>query len=137
MSADINVFIDYLKLPSKEKWEAAIAEHGFDLKFCDGFDPKSHSGFLPCLLTNREAGFEYDCDELEDTMFDTESNPEIKGRDRCIGFCSSYEQDDLSSAMIAASTLSKLSDGVFWMVDDFITNEDPLEIAKDIMENGL
>jgi hypothetical protein len=137
MSADLKVFIEKSKLPTREEWTKAIAEHGFDLEFHEEFNSNEMQGFLPCKLQGQDVGFEYYNDVLEDTMFNPDSTPEIDGKDICISFSSSYEQGDLSSAMIAAGALVKLANGVYWVMEGFELNEDPIKMAQHVLENGL
>lgn len=137
MSADLSIFIKSNELPSKEEWERAIESFGFSLKFSDEFNPVDLQGFLPCKFEGEDSGFEYFCDQIEDTVFDVDSSPEIAGKDLCIGFSSSFEQKDLSSAVIAAATLAKITGGVVWIMEGFDTESDPIEMAKQIVEHGL
>ncbi len=137
MSVDINVFIEKSQLPTKSDWEALIEKYGFDLKMHQKFDPGSDSGFQSCKFNGVDVGFEYYCDGIEDTTFAQDEHPELKGKDLCIGFCSSYEHGDLSSAMIMAGTLAKHTNGTFWLMDAFQMSEDPICMAKHIVENGL
>ena len=137
MSCDLNVFIEKSKLPTKDMWLKEINDCGFNLEFNCDFDPDTLQGFLPCKLEGKDVGFEYYNDILEDTMFSQEDTPEIEGKDICIGFSSSFEKGNVSSAMILASTLVKLANGVFWMVDSFQLEEDPIEMARHIVEHGF
>ena len=137
MSADLNVFIKADQLPTREEWMEAIGKHGFQFKFDDEFNPEDHQGFLPCTFEGKEAGFEYYCDKIEETGFEDDPAPELEGKELCVGFCSSFDREDLSCAMIAAGSLAKLTGGSFWLMDDFESNEDPIEMAKHIVENGL
>jgi hypothetical protein len=136
MSAEIRVFIKKNNMLSVEQWNDSITEFGFDLKFDCKLDIFEDSGFIPMLYKGESCGFEYGFDELEDTMFSVDDNPEIIGKDSMVSFSSSYELDDLSSAMIASAVLVKKCNGIYWIMDSFELGTDPIEMARDLEENG-
>ena len=137
MSAEIRVFIKKGNMLTIEQWVGAISEFGFDLKFDCEVDIFEDSGFIPMIYKGESCGFEYGFDELEDTMFSVDANPEIIGKDIMVSFSSSYELDDLSSAMIASAVLVKKCHGIYWIMDSFDLENDPIEMARDLEENGL
>jgi len=137
MSADLKVFIEKSRLPTREDWMEVIAEHGFNLEFSSEFKSSDFQGFLPCKFQGEDVGFEYYYDAIEDTVFNPQESPEINGKNICISFSSSYEQGDLSSAMIAAGILVTITNGVYWVMDSFQLHEDPIQMAKHVVKHGL
>jgi len=137
MSADIKVFINKNDMISAEKWSQLIVENEFELTFFPDFNVNELQGWLPCKYRGEDAGFEYYFDGLEDTMFSVENNPKLLGKDTCISFSSPYEQVNLASAMIASAILVKYCHGVYWIMDDFESGEDPIEMARHLEKHGF
>ena len=52
-----NVFLDRERLPQAPDWARVIRESGFEVQLNTEFEPRSHSGYLPC--PDERTGFEY------------------------------------------------------------------------------
>ena len=136
MSADIMVFIDKKLMLNSKEWQSLISTYDFDFLFPSKFDVYGMSGWLPCKYRGEDSGFEYYFECLEDTMFSVDSNPELMGKDTCVSFSSPFKQENLASAMIASSVLVKHCEGVYWMMDDFVSGEDSIQMAREMQETG-
>ncbi|MFK8012670.1 MAG: hypothetical protein AB8B80_11550 [Marinicellaceae bacterium] len=137
MSAEIRVFIKRIDMLNIEQWISAFSEYGFDLKFDCELDVFKDNGFIPMVYKGESCGFEYGFDNLEDTMFSIDENQEIAGKDICVSFSSEYDQSNLASAMIASAVLVKKCSGIYWIMDSFELDNDPINMARNLEENGF
>ena len=105
MSCNQYAFLDKSAVPTREAWQAAVNETGFDLTIDPELKPLEHEGFLPCTYLGKEWGVEtyYDGDqELLDEYSDVAG-----GKDYCISFRWSSSFEDSACAMILCLALAK------------------------------
>jgi hypothetical protein len=101
-------FIDKSRVPSREEWQNAINQAGFDFELDPELKPFEDSGFLPCKLFGLEAGFEIYYEEASRVI---EAPDELKAlagdRDYSISFRWGGSMIECASAMIASYALAK------------------------------
>jgi hypothetical protein len=134
MSLTSTVYLHHSKLPDPKAWAAAIRSAGFALEMDSDFDVKTFSGFLPCTHEGEKAGFEYYYGEIDPADLSDETRANLGGRDVYVSFVSHSEIRELISAVIAASVLCDLADGVFHddeSGEDF-SAQTALERARDL-----
>ena len=112
MSVQLCVFLREFDLPSREEWQQSILKAGHDL-ILDSFSPREHTGFLPMQLSGEECGFEYSFDPVDNDEAE-EILTVIGGRTHVVTFRWHSNLLDLRAAEIAASTLTDLTNGVFF-----------------------
>lgn len=99
------VFIDKAKVPTRESWQAAINECGFDLQLDPEMKPMEDSAFSPCTLWGKESGVEIYYEGDPQSM--NELCSISQGRDYCISFRWGGAMDECACAMIASYALAK------------------------------
>ncbi len=110
MSFDLSVHFPTGRMPSPERWQAAIAEREFPLKIDTEFDVAALSGWLPCEYQGKPGGFEYlysllGADELRELEI-PESFP-------CqIMFSTHSAKEEFLSAAVAAAVLAEMTGGL-------------------------
>lgn len=112
MSVDIHVILEREKLVTPAEWQAGIEHHGFALELDTDFDPQEFYGFLPCRYQGQQAGFQYDLSELDPEWLEPSEVPLVGTRDTVLRFTTHGSLEDLVCAMIAASVLCVLTDGL-------------------------
>jgi hypothetical protein len=105
MSNELLAFIDKARVPSREAWQAAINDSGFDLQLDPEMKPLEDSAFSPCTLMGLASGveiwYEGDPEFLNDF---SEIN---QGRNFCITFRWGGDMGECACASIASYTLAK------------------------------
>lgn len=131
MSVTMRVLLDPARLPSTAAWAREIRSQGFAMDLDVGFDPKTFSGFLPCVHQGRPAGFEYFFQP--DAELDVDVR-QAAGRTRTleISFVTHSDMRELVSSMIASGVLALLSDGVVWSDEsgEAFSARDALDLAR-------
>ena len=142
MSVTVEVFVEAKRLFTSEAWAAEIRAHGFELEV-DSFNPKTHSGFLPCRLRGEACGFEYFYKRVADLDLSDEPDLEEAYQRRCVAagsrdvivsFVTRSSMVDAASAAIAASVLTAVCDGMLSVEGDepAITGEEALDWARGV-----
>jgi hypothetical protein len=108
MSVDLFVQLPAERMPTPQQWQDAITSHGFTLKLDTDFQVESFSGYLPCDLEGKPAGFEYFYE-----LATTNGLPHIK-----IQLATHSDITEFFGSAIAAAVLTEISGG---------TLEDPQE----------
>lgn len=96
------------------------------------FDPKTFSGFLPCVHQGHPSGFEYYFQpdaELDDELRRAAGSK----RTLEISFVTHSDMRELVSAMIASGVLALLSDGIVWSDEsgDAFSGPDAISLARE------
>lgn len=96
------------------------------------FDPKTFSGFLPCVHQGHPSGFEYFF-ELNAKLDDEVRRAAGRGRTLAISFVTHSDMRELVTAMIASGVLALLSDGVIWSDEsgDSFSGPDAISLARE------
>lgn len=98
-------FLSREHVPSREAWQAAIDEAGFDFQLDPELRPFEDSGFSPCKLEGRDSGFEISYDGSRELL---DSFPELVGdQDYCISFRWGGDMSECACVMIASYALAK------------------------------
>jgi hypothetical protein len=131
MSVTMRVFLDPAAMPSPTAWAHEIRTRGFAMDLDVDFDPKTFSGFLPCVHQGHPAGFEYFFQP------DAELDDELRraaGRARTleVSLVTHSDMRELVSSMIASGVLALLTDGVVWSDEagESYSGPDAIDIAR-------
>ncbi len=104
MAMEQYAFLYKTSVPTRDQWQAAIDESGFDFQLDPELKPFKNSGFLPCMFDGDETGFEIYYDDSQELL---EEFAEIRqGRDYCISFRFGGF-DENAAVMIASYALAK------------------------------
>ena len=105
MANEQYAFLQKTAVPTRDQWQAAIEECGFDFQLDPELKPFEDSGFRPCKLFGSGAGFEIYYDgstELLDEFADV-----AQGHDYCVSFRWGGSMVECASVMIASYALAK------------------------------
>jgi hypothetical protein len=119
MSSELYVFLNKSEMPSPALWQEAIKASGFDLQLDLDFDQFTFTGFLPCVLDERSSGFEYYFSPKTDVAApDTYLAPPTAAFDSVVSFISGSGLEELSTVLIAASTLASTCHSLLHVPED-------------------
>jgi hypothetical protein len=133
MSVTTRVLLDPARMPSTAAWADEIRTQGFGMDLDVEFDPKTFSGFLPCVHQGHPAGFEYffqpDAELDDDVRRAAGSKRTLE-----ISFVTHSDMRELISAMIASGVLALLSDGVVWSDEsgESFSAQDAINLAREV-----
>ena len=105
MANEQYAFLQKSAVPTRDQWQAAIEACGFDFQLDPELKPFEDSGFLPCKLSGRDAGFEIYYDGSPELLNDFADV--AQGRDFCISFRWGGSMVECASVMIASYALAK------------------------------
>ncbi len=126
MSQEIVAFIHSHKLPDREKWQAAIDACKLPLDLDPELDLATHTGFLPCDMSDHEAGFELYNEEVSE-LSGIPQRLDIADRDRAIIFMWSSDVAEHAAVLGAALALSSCCDAIiYWSDEDQIMSSSEL-----------
>lgn len=113
-------------------WARVIREAGFEAQLNTTFEPRAHSGYLPC--PDDRTGFEFYL-EAFDAPTDEVGEPGarlIGNRNAVVSLRFSGRDSDRAAATAAAATLAAIADGVLFVseVGHFIAAADALAWAR-------
>ena len=101
-------FIHRARVPSRDQWQQAVDESGFDLVIYEGLQPFSHSGFLPCKLLGADSGVETYHGPASEAVPEADVLKELSGgRDFCITFRWGGSFQEAACAMILSYALAR------------------------------
>jgi hypothetical protein len=127
-----NVFLDRERLPSASDWARVLREAGFETQLNTQFEPRSHSGYLPC--PDDRTGFEYYLEAFAAPTVEigAEGLEVIGGRDAMASLRFSGRPPDRTAATAAAATLAAMTDGVLFDSESghFIAAADAMAWAR-------
>ena len=130
MSQEQLAFLMKDNVPNREAWQNAITKHGFEFELDSKLTPFEDSGFLPCQLQGRDAGFEIYYDDSTDIL-DTYAYLR-QDRNSCIMFVWGGSMTECASVMIASYVLAK----EFGAIVSY-QGEDPYESMDDFYNETL
>jgi hypothetical protein len=127
-----NVFLDRERLPTGADWARVLREGGFATELNAEFDPRAHSGYLPC--PDERTGFEYYLEPFDaPTPEMGEEGAKVIGeRNAMVSLRFSGRPSDQEAAASAAATLAAMSDGILFDSEPghFISAADALAWAR-------
>jgi len=104
MALEQHAFVQKAKVPSRNEWQAAIDQLGFDLQLFPDLKPFENSGFLPCRINGKDSGFEIYYEPADDLLA---AYPDMKekmgGRDFAISFRWGGEMGECACELIASA----------------------------------
>lgn len=109
-----NVFLKGDRLPIAEDWARVIRDAGFDVQMSTEFEPRSHSGYVPC--PDERSGFEYYVESFKTPTPEIgETGAKLIGeRDTVASLRFTGRAADRAAAVAAAATLAATADGVLF-----------------------
>ena len=132
MVISYNVFLDRERLPSGAEWARMLREGGFETQFDPLFEPRTHSGYLPC--PDERTGFEYYLEPFTGPTPEIgEEGAQVIGeRNAMVSLRLSGRPTDRQAATSAAATLAAMSDGVLFdsELGHFISSAESLAWAR-------
>jgi hypothetical protein len=127
-----NVFLDRERLPAGADWSRVLREGGFETQLDPAFEPRTHSGYLPC--PDERIGFEYYLEPFDSPTpeIGAEGAKVIGKRNVVVSFRFSGRRLDREAAASAAATLAAMSDGILFdsELGHFIGAADALAWAR-------
>ncbi|MET0532738.1 MAG: hypothetical protein ABW171_00800 [Steroidobacter sp.] len=127
-----NVFLDRERLPGVADWARVLEEGSFGTKLNIEFDPRTHSGYVPC--PDDRTGFEYYLEAFERPTYEIgEEGAKVIGkRNAVVSLRLSGRPSDREAAIGAAATLAAMTDGVLFDSESghFISSADALAWAR-------
>lgn len=93
------------EVPTREAWQTAINECGFDLQLDPEMKPMEDSAFSPCTLLGKQSGVEIYYEG--DPEFLNQFSSINQGRNFCISFRWGGAMDECACASIASYALAK------------------------------
>jgi len=107
------VHLSRARMPSPPAWQNAIRAAGFSVEIDTDFDVDEFSGFLPCTVEGREAGFEYYASPWAplDATFDEEPEEVPPGTDFFVTLATSSSPREFAASIAASSVLCRMSGG--------------------------
>lgn len=133
MSMELYLFLNKSAMPEPVSWQQSITDAGFPLRIDTDFAPQSFVGFLPCVLEDRQTGFEYYLHPREDIADDlTYLTPQIRSFDSVIVFVWGGDLREMFAVMMAAGALGNLVPSVLYFPEDdsIVPGEDALPYAR-------
>jgi hypothetical protein len=120
MAHQLIAFLAETQVPDRERLQAALADLGFDLFIHVTYRPFHSSGFLPCVLKGKRAGFEisFDSAGLALARF-PRLRPAAGGRDWAISLRYGEDLFDGACALMCAAALANRCEAlVYFALDD-------------------
>lgn len=84
MANEQYAFLRKQDVPTRQQWQSAITECGFDFQLDPDLQPFEDAGFCPCKLARSESGFEIYYDGSPELL--SEFAGIAQGCDYCIAF---------------------------------------------------
>jgi len=138
MSDSIFVMLKKENMPTAKEWSDKIKSEGFGLEIDTSYEEEENSngiyGFRPCKYYNvDDIGYELDILSRDENQEDfeewNEEYPELKQYDLAVIF-GIFEEDDAVAATVAGAVLTKMSEGVFFDIDEPVEIDDLYSMAK-------
>lgn len=131
MSVTFRVFLDPTRMPLPSAWAREIRAQGFALDLDTDFDPRTFSGFLPCVHQGQPTGFEYSFDP--EPALEEDARRAAGNRSLEISFATHSDMRELVSSMISSAVLASMTDGVVWSDEssEAFSAPDAIEIARE------
>jgi len=105
MSIELLAYLRRHDVPTRDRWQAAIDECGFELRLHEGLQPLESSGFVPCELDGTDSGFEIRFERSPEPLADHPVHSDMG--DCCVAFSWSSSIDESACALIASYALAK------------------------------
>jgi len=128
MSVELHALMPNNDLPNRDDWQAAIDRLELPVQLYPGLDPSRDTGFSPCRLGERTAGFEIYRDSTEELASSYPSIAGIVQQDSvAISFRWGGDLAECACALAAASALaSQFGAVVYYPADDIVYELDEL-----------
>ena len=133
----LHVFLQTTALPTREDWQAGIADHGFPLTLDEALIVRNHTGFSPALYWGRKSGFTFGlCPALAVASRYKGAPERIGARDLSANF--HWSGNVLESVIVyaASAVFAKLTHGILYYPqrDLFSTGYEAMSMARRLIE---
>ena len=119
MSLHQTAYLARESVPHLDALQAAVDSLGFDCKIDASYAPFSSSGFLPCVLAGRDAGFEIYFESAAELLADFPHMAESVGnRDVAITFRWGGDLAECACVLIVSAALAKSFGAIIHYQDD-------------------
>ena len=138
MSLQQTAYVARGNVPNRATLQAAVDSLGFDCKIDSFYVPFQCSGFLPCVLTGRNSGFEIDFESARAVMSDFPTLAENVGdRDIAITFRWGGDMAECACVLIVSAALAKTCEAIVHYQDDDIlySGEQLVEEARAALQS--
>jgi hypothetical protein len=116
---ELHVFLNRSDMPTPEAWQSIIRECKFDLEIDQDFDVFTFTGFLPCVVRSRAAGFEYYFEPKESVAADeTYLAPLTTTLDSVVTFRWGGDLLETAAVMAAAGALASSRASLLYSPED-------------------
>jgi hypothetical protein len=137
MPVEFHILLQGEQMPEIAEWQQAIDDASFDLQL-DPSDEAYLGGAVSVRLLQQGTTFEFWMGEVKEMV---EAYPEAADyaaegeSDAVATFVVGSELEELYAALIAASTLAKFADGIFFDPQEgiFLNGDDAIEYARSAM----
>jgi hypothetical protein len=134
MSATLYVSCRKASLPTRDQWQAAIREAGFDLEL-KPFDWRTQSGFMAVKYKKESTGFELMVEDAKPVA----RQLGIKlpdGNDVVVSFGFGSDPEECDAATCASAALAKCAGGSYFdeYSDDLLDGDTAVSIAHDSLQ---
>ncbi|MFN0277831.1 MAG: hypothetical protein ACKVRN_04430 [Pyrinomonadaceae bacterium] len=121
MSLELYIFMLDSQVPSRDAWQQTMDELGFPTVLDPSFDLRHDKGFSPTTYNGQMTGFEFYLEPAADIL-STYSHiaSKVGSRDTCATFRWGADMAECAASLSAASSLTKLTDGIYFYPDDDI-----------------
>ena len=113
MSVESFFFVRDAKLPTIQRWQAALDLAGVGIVLENVGDLRKHTGYLPATHRGHPSGFEWFYGQVTDN-FDGEAPEGLEGREHVIKCVTHSDMRELVCGFVACSVLLQLADGAFF-----------------------
>ena len=119
MSLDLHIFMHDARIPSRESWQQAIEQLGFQTILDETLDVKQQTGFVPAIYAGHSTGFEFTLEPAEDVLSHySHILNRVGDREMCATFKWGEALMEMAAALSAAATLTQFSDGIYYNPQD-------------------
>ncbi len=132
MSIENFVFLHDDRLPSVQKWQAALDRAGTGIVLEEIDDLRKHKGYLPATYRDHESGFEWFYGPIVEA-FDGDLPDGFGGRTHAIDFVTHSDIRELVCGLIAGAVLAQISDGVVFYSEsgEVMSGDAAMQAARD------
>jgi len=111
MSVENVILFNRKNIVSPQRWSNRIKELGYLLSIDADFDMEQFVGYLPCKYSDKDSGFEYEFDEIDEEDFYQDELSRIGDRKHMVILTTHSDYYEALSSSIAAAVLAELCDG--------------------------
>ncbi|MBI3864924.1 MAG: hypothetical protein HY290_23860 [Planctomycetia bacterium] len=133
----LHVFMSQSCLPTRDRWQRALWQCGFDLAICSDTELSSHTGRLAVTFQGTKSGFLLDVSPTSRLVADRELSEEIAAQwgEDVVSVNFRYDDErEQETALVAAAVLTELTNGRLYVVEHeaWWNGKEAIEAAQDV-----